>query len=259
MARLFDALISGAVAYTARMNTNPTRLRLLPACRVAAAAALLLSCLPAQGSDRQDLVQLQRLVEAYAKRETAGMPGASATVTVSPLDSRLSLPRCSAPEPFMPQGARLWGASTVGVRCTAPVPWMVYASVVVEVQGDYLVTARPIAQGELLGPADVVTLRGDLARLPAGILLDSSHAIGKQPAMSLAAGQPLRRDMLRAPAVVTQGQTVRLVTQGPGFQVSAEGRALGNAQDGQLVQVRAQSGNTISGLARPGGVVEVKY
>jgi flagella basal body P-ring formation protein FlgA len=239
------------------MNTNPISLR--PACRIATVVALLAPGLPVQASDRQDLVQLQRLVEAYAKRETAGLPGASATVTVSPLDPRLSLPRCTSPEPFMPQGARLWGAATVGVRCAAPVPWMVYAAVVVEVQGDYLVTARPVAQGEVLGAADVVTLRGDLARLPAGILLDPSHAIGKQPAMSLAAGQPLRRDMLRAPAVVTQGQTVRLVTQGPGFQVSAEGRALGNAQDGQLVQVRAQSGNTISGLARPGGVVEVKY
>jgi flagella basal body P-ring formation protein FlgA len=91
------------------------------------------------------------------------------------------------------------------------------------------------------------------------VLLDPAHAIGKQPAMSLAAGQPLRREMLRAPAVVVQGQTVRLVTRGPGFQVSAEGRALANAQEGQLVQVRASSGSTVSGLARTGGIVEVKY
>ena len=25
---------------------------------------------------------------------------------------------CAAPEPFLPAGARLWGSTTVGVRCT---------------------------------------------------------------------------------------------------------------------------------------------
>ena len=65
--------------------------------------------------------------------------------------------------------------------------------------------------------------------------------------------------MLRSPLVVTQGQGVRLVTQGPGFQVSSEGRALGNAADGQSVQVRSASGQTVSGVARSGGIVEVRY
>jgi flagella basal body P-ring formation protein FlgA len=77
--------------------------------------------------------------------------------------------------------------------------------------------------------------------------------------MSLGAGQPLRRDMLRQPHVVTQGQGVKLVSQGPGFQVSAEGRALANAADGQTVLVRGPSGQTISGIARSGGIVEVRY
>jgi flagella basal body P-ring formation protein FlgA len=52
---------------------------------------------------------------------------------------------------------------------------------------------------------------------------------------------------------------VKLVSEGPGFRVSAEGRALGNAADGQLVQVRAPSGQTVSGIARSGGIVEVRY
>jgi flagella basal body P-ring formation protein FlgA len=41
--------------------------------------------------------------------------------------------------------------------------------------------------------------------------------------------------------------------------VSSEGKALNNASDGQVVQVRAASGQTISGIARPGGMVEVSY
>jgi flagella basal body P-ring formation protein FlgA len=65
--------------------------------------------------------------------------------------------------------------------------------------------------------------------------------------------------MLRQQPSVQQGQNVRLVSRGPGFQVSAEGRALNTAADGQVAQVRTSTGQTISGIARTGGVVEVRY
>lgn len=207
---------------------------------------------------RQDLGQLQRVVEAYVRKEAAGLPG-KVSFTVTPLDARLSLAQCPAPEAFMPPGGRLWGRSAVGVRCLAPVAWSIYAAVQVEVNAEYVITARPLAQGEAVNAQDLTTMRGDLARLPAGIVVDALHAVGKQLAVSLGAGQPLRQDMLRSPNVVAQGQGVRIVSQGPGFRVSAEGRALGNAAEGQSVQVRAPSGQTVSGIARAGGVVEVRY
>ncbi len=159
----------------------------------------------------------------------------------------------------MPPGGRLWGNSAIGIRCLAPVAWTVYASVTVEVSAEYVVTARPMGQGETVNMQDLTTMHGDLARLPAGIVVDPLHAVGKQLAMSLGAGQPLRRDMLRLPQVIAQGQGVKLVSEGPGFRVSTEGRALGNAADGQTVQVRGPSGQTISGIARSGGIVEVRH
>jgi flagella basal body P-ring formation protein FlgA len=57
--------------------------------------------------------------------------------------------------------------------------------------------------------------------------------------------------------VVRQGQTVKTVSRGAGFSVSSEGRALHNAQEGQIVQVRTPSGQTVSGIARSGGIVEM--
>jgi len=207
---------------------------------------------------RQDLGALQRVVESYVRKETAGMPG-TVSFNVTPLDVRLSLPACAAPDAFMPPGAKLWGRSTVGVRCIAPVAWTVYATVQVDISAEYVVTARPIAQGEAIGAQDLVRMRGDLARLPAGVIVDPAQAIGRQLALSLGAGQPLRHDILRQPNVISQGQGVRLISEGPGFRVSTEGRALGNAADGQLVQVRSPSGQTVSGVARAGGVVEVRY
>jgi flagella basal body P-ring formation protein FlgA len=58
---------------------------------------------------------------------------------------------------------------------------------------------------------------------------------------------------------VQQGQLVRLVTSGPGFKVSTDGRAMNNASEGQIAQARTQNGQLISGVARLGGVVEVAY
>jgi len=49
------------------------------------------------------------------------------------------------------------------------------------------------------------------------------------------------------------------VSTGVGFSVSSEGKALGNALAGQIVQVRTNNGQTVSGIARPGGVVEVSH
>jgi flagella basal body P-ring formation protein FlgA len=49
------------------------------------------------------------------------------------------------------------------------------------------------------------------------------------------------------------------VSNGNGFSVSAEGKAIGNAGDGQIVQVRTPSGTVISGTARTGGMVEVAF
>jgi flagella basal body P-ring formation protein FlgA len=140
-----------------------------------------------------------------------------------------------------------------------PSPWTIYVPARVQVVGEYLIAAAPLAQGQLLGPNDVAVVSGDLTSLPNGIVTDAGQAVGRTLSISLPAGAPLRGDSLRAQQVVKQGQTVRLVTSGPGFQVSAEGRALNNAADGQIAQARTASGQVVSGVARSGGVVEVAY
>lgn len=180
-------------------------------------------------------------------------------VSVGNVDPRTNLAACVAPEPFLPGGSRAWGKTTVGIRCTAPAPWTIYLAATVRVQGEYLVAAAPLPQGKTLGPEDVVGRRGELTTLPAGIVTDVSQAVGRVAAVSLPAGAPLRGDSLRSVAAVQQGQTVRIVSGGPGFRVSAEGRALNNAAEGQVAQARTASGQVVSGVARTGGVVEVSY
>jgi flagella basal body P-ring formation protein FlgA len=221
---------------------------------------LSLSCgLAAQDSGaRQGHAALRQTAEQFLVAQGGGLPG-KASVAIGPVDPRLNLPACPTPEAFLPPGSRAWGKTTVGVRCTVPSPWTVYLSASVRVQGDYIAAAAPLAQGQSIGQSDLVKINGDLTSLPGGIITDSSQAIGRTLSMSLPAGAPLRQDALRNQQAVQQGQTVRIVSAGPGFQVSAEARALNNANEGQVAQARTANGQVVSGIAKLGGIVEVVY
>ena len=201
---------------------------------------------------------LYNTLEDFIRTQTQGSPG-KVTFTISQLDARTQLTPCNAFEPFMPPGSKLWGKTTVGVRCLGPSTWTIYVPVQVSVTGNYLVSARNLLAGNGITASDIVVRSGDLSTLPSNILTDQSQAIGKTVKNGFGAGQPLRSDQLIAAWAVQQGQSVKTVSNGPGFSVSSEGKALNNATEGQIVQVRTASGQTVSGVARPGGIVEVSH
>jgi flagella basal body P-ring formation protein FlgA len=195
--------------------------------------------------------------ERYVRLQTQGLPG-QVRITMGRLDIE-RLPPCSAHEAYAPPGTRLSGRTHIGVRCLGPNIWSVLVPVQIAVTGNYVVTTRPLAAGQAIQPGDVATLSGDIASLPTGIISTPEEAVGKTLRNALAAGQPLRNDQLVAPLVIRQGQTVRVTSRGTGFAVSSEGRALSNANEGQVVQVRMASGQTISGIALGDGSVEITF
>lgn len=201
---------------------------------------------------------LDETLADYLRTQTQGLPG-KVTYTISPLDSRTRLSACEAFEPFLPAGSKLWGKTTVGVRCLGPANWTIYVPVQINVSGNYLVTARPMPAGYIIGETDVVLRSGDLGSLPTNVLTDQSQAVGKTVKSGLSAGQPLRSEQLIAPWAVQQGQNVTTISKGPGFTVSSVGKALTNAVAGQVVQVRTESGQIVSGIARPGGIVDIAH
>ena len=197
-------------------------------------------------------------IEDFLNSQTQGFPG-KVSFSIAPLSSQTRLAPCHVFEPFVPQGRQLWGKINLGVRCQGPSNWTIYVPVQLSVIGNYLETARNLAGGTVLAPGDVVVRHGDLCSLPFGILTDTSQAVGKTVKNTLSAAQPLRSDQLITPWAVQQGQSVRTVSSGPGFSVSSDGKALNNAAEGQVAQVRTNSGQVVSGIARRGGVVEVAY
>jgi flagellar basal body P-ring formation protein FlgA len=207
---------------------------------------------------RQQHAVLRQTIEQFLHSQVSGLPG-NASISVGTIDPRLNLPACATPEAFLPAGSRAWGKTTVGVRCAAPTPWTIYVSATLRVFGEYIAAAVPLTQGQSIGQNDIAKMKGDLTILPAGVITDASQAVGRTLSISLPAGVPLRQDTLRAQQVIQQGQTVRVTSSGPGFQASAEARAINNANEGQVAQARTASGQVINGVARAGGIIEVTY
>lgn len=222
-------------------------------------ALLLAASAPhAQNQGRMDVAVLRQTVEQYLQVQSAGLPG-KVSVSVGPVDARLALAPCPAPEAFLMPGARAWGKTTVGVRCAAPSPWTVYIQANVSVLGNYIAAAVPLAQNQPIAESQLAILQGELTALPAGIATDKAQVVGRTSNLSITAGTPLRLDLLKSKPVVLLGQPVKLVSRGHGFSVSAEGKAAGNAGEGQVVQVRTANGQQISGIAKAGGLVEVTF
>lgn len=228
----------------------------LPLLLVIAASAAGAPALAQQTGARQDLEAVRQAAHDYLNAQAAGLKGEVA-ITMGALDQRMTLAPCSALQAFQQAGARAWGKTTVGVRCAAPSAWTVYIQAQVSVKTDYVAAAVPLVQGQAIEEAQLAMVRGDLASLPNGVLTDKAQAIGRMSTMSLASGAPLRQDQLRSKPVVQQGQAVKVVSRGANFSVSAEAKAIGNAGDGQVVQVRTPGGAILSGVARAGGLVEV--
>jgi len=222
-------------------------------------ACLCFACclaLPAQA--QQDPAPVKKAIENWLKIQTKGLPG-QVSHEIGGLDPGNQLAPCGNFDISRPAGSRPWGRSNVVVRCLDAAGWRIYVPVHIRVKADYLISARPIAQGQAVAADDLATELGDLSELPANILTDPNLAIGKMASASIPAGRPLRADMLKAQMVVRQGQTVRVVSQGPGFSVANEGRALNNASAGQVVQVRLAGGQIVSGIAGADGTIEVKF
>lgn len=200
---------------------------------------------------------IERAIHAWFERERLALPG-PASIEIGPIVATTRLPPCQRWSVERPASRRSWGATQLLVRCDEGSDWRLFVPVTIHVRAPYLVTARPIAGGKTIEAADILMQEGDLAELPANVLMAPEQAIGRIAAAALIAGQPLRADQLRPPRVIEAGQNVLLVYRGESFTVRNEGKALASASAGQTVNVRLSSGQIVSGIAQADGTVLIR-
>lgn len=224
-------------------------------------AALL--ALPAAAQD--GTAQLMQIGQRFAdealhqSQAGAGTLPLRMEVQVGQLDSRLRLAACAKVEPYLPAGSRLWGRSRLGLRCLqGAVAWNVFLPITVKAWGPAWVLQNGIASGRPLAAEDAVQAEVDWAEDSAAVYANPQDWVGLVAARPLSAGQALRQNMLRPPALFAAGAQVRVMVSGGGFAVTSSGRAMAAAGEGQAVRVRMDNGRLISGVVNPEGVVLVQ-
>jgi len=233
-----------------KISLRPRRPKLvLPALAAGLSAAMCVAAAPLAGDARA-------AVDSLLQAQSAGLPGKVSIRVEAPASG--PLPACDALEAFLPRGAAVWGRLSVGLRChSGQKPWTRYVLARVAVEGRYFVAARNIDTGQALGASDFIARDGDLTALPRSVVTDPAELQGLVAANRIAAGAPLRRELMRGVAVIQQGQTIKVVAEGPGYVVSTEARAMTSASAGAAVRARTADGRMVSGVADEEGQIRL--
>jgi len=185
--------------------------------------------------------------------------GARVVVQAGALDPRLRLAPCARIEPHLVPGAPPWGATRVGLRCTAgAVAWRAFLPVQVQVLAPAWTSKVALPAGAVLAAEQWAQAEVDWAAAPSPPVATPEVPAGRTLARPVNPGQALREADLLARRWFASGQVVRIVSHGPGFSVMAEGQALNPGIEGQPVRVRTEAGRILVGQAVGDAIVEVQ-
>lgn len=200
------------------------------------------------GPDFQGIAQ-DWLREATSVVQPVGSSTLRLDVKVGNLDSRLKLAPCGNVEPYLPPGSKLWGRTRVGLRCVdGQSRWNVSLPVTVNAFGNAWVIKGTVAAGAVLSQDDVVEAEVNWAEESSPVIRDRALWVGQIATRQLTTGQTLRQSMVRPAQVFQAGAQIRVVAQGPGFQISSDAQALSAGVVGQIAKVRMENGRVSAGV-----------
>lgn len=199
------------------------------------------------------------LDNAVSNVRPAGAAPLRMEVAVGELDSRLRLAPCARVEPYIPVGTRLWGKTRLGLRCMdGSVKWNVFLPVTIKAYGMAWVIKGDVAQGAVLTEADAIEAEVDWAEEASPIVISPSQWAGQVASRALTTGQALRQGMIKPAQVFQAGTQVRVVAQGPGFQITSDGQALSVGIVGQPARVRMDGGRVMTGIVLDSRTVKLE-
>ncbi len=246
-------------SHTTRCSARALPLRVVGDCLgtllATLAAALLLTLLGGPGTARAQAAATPTTGTAIPfeqvlglARDQAGAPiGSRVEVIPGQLDARLRLAPCEQIQPYLPPGARPWGKTRVGLRCTrGPVAWNVFLPVTVKVWAPAIVTAVPVPADVPLAAEHLQLAVVDIAESTSTVYSRSDELIGRRLSRAQPAGATLRADALRARIWFAAGDVVQVDSVGNGFRISGEAEALSPGVEGQPVRLRSASGKLLS-------------
>ncbi|QDR82096.1 flagella basal body P-ring formation protein FlgA [Sporomusa termitida] len=100
------------------------------------------------------------------------------------------------------------------------------------------VASRAIAPRDLITADNIIFERRDTGRMPPGYFTDPDQVLGLAVKRQLSPGTAISESVLVKPLLIKRGQTVRIVAQTGGIEVSAPGVALQSGSEGQSIRVQ---------------------
>lgn len=201
---------------------------------------------------------VRNFVNAQMENNASIKAGQRVEVEVGKIDPRLALKPCAALEPFLPATNRLWGKTFVGLHCTEAPGWTIFVATQIKVFSPIAIANRALRAGDTIALSDITFEEHEITQMSSGAVTDPAQVAGRVLVRGFMPGQALMLQALRSNPVVSMGDPVKVVVAGDGFTVASSGVALAQAEAGQAVRVRLESGRTLQGIAHQGRIVEVK-
>ena len=124
---------------------------------------------------------------------------------------------------------------------------------------DVPVLNRRVLGGEMIKKTDVKWVRIRARRLQPNTITSEADLIGKTPRRGLRGGYPILSTSVRRPILVPKGSLVTMILQAPKMLLTAQGKALDNGSDGDVIRIsNTQSSNVIEAEVIGHGKVAVR-
>ena len=234
----------------------PVKTLTVPCC-----LALLLAARTAAADESTGLQSLDAVRSAAERslRQQIDPQVAGIQLQAAALDARLRLPACGAAlDTYVqpPRGSQ--NRALVRVGCNVGASWTLNVPVDIRREVEVLTLRRPVARGETLAAADVVSQKRVLAGLGSPYVARVEDLAGRLTRRPLAEGTALTADALSAALLIHRGQTVTLAASTGGIEIRATGRAMADAAASQRIRVQnLDSLKVVEGVAESDGVVRV--
>ena len=167
-----------------------------------------------------------------------------------------ALPRCDDLDYQWP--SKRFGRIAVVVHCRAPQEWRVRMAMAVSAKGMVGFLRNALPRDHIISSKELDWREVELGNYPDDAVRNSDAIDGEVLRQDLAGDQALRHSQLRARFLVHQQQQVHVRVLGQGFEISAEGKALGDAAVDESVSVILSNGKQVQGTAQADGTVTVR-
>ncbi len=197
-------------------------------------------------------------INDFLVAETRQLPG-QVSFSIGNLRNATMIQSCQQLEVQKPSGARPYGRTSVTLRCTKGQQWQMSVPVQIKVLGNIVVSKRLLTAGQLIAAEDLTEQTADLGELPPGVITDATLIIGRVARATISPARYIRQDAVKTQELIRIGQTVKIVSKGPGFEVSNDGAALTAGGVGDLIKAKLSTGQIVTGKATAEGLVEVRF